>query len=311
MGRRASPESKKREPAGSRSPSHLPARPRRLSASTDSLVRAPSSPRHRARARPRDARERRAGRRVVHVVASAGSGRTTAAVQFVATRPGHHAWLTLGPGDRGPRTYRPGRPCRGRWCTSTSAEACCSAVPRRSRGRISRSPSMRSSARRRAKPSRTTRSSPTSAPRFSTRSRRRGRRCDSQRGAPHGEPARPGALLAIPQGDAVLSAIRRHHLADGPGSGRVGRRRHLRRAAWRRPSGRTSAVCAARRRRTSCDTPDAEHRPHLPATPGAGCDASPGGRARTRKGRDRDLTLARAPFGAPDPRTGPATGRIA
>jgi DNA-binding SARP family transcriptional activator len=42
------------------------------------------------------------GRRVLEVVASAGSGKTTAVVQFLARRPGPRAWLTLGDADGSP-----------------------------------------------------------------------------------------------------------------------------------------------------------------------------------------------------------------
>ena len=43
------------------------------------------------------------GRRILLVVASAGSGKTTAVVQFLASRPGPRAWLTLGGRRRQPR----------------------------------------------------------------------------------------------------------------------------------------------------------------------------------------------------------------
>ena len=42
------------------------------------------------------------GRLILQVVASAGSGKTTAVVQFVASRPGPRAWLTLGEADGSP-----------------------------------------------------------------------------------------------------------------------------------------------------------------------------------------------------------------
>lgn len=55
------------------------------------------------RGRVTDALERAArGRRVLQVVASAGSGKTTAVVQFVTSRPGPVAWLTLGEADGSP-----------------------------------------------------------------------------------------------------------------------------------------------------------------------------------------------------------------
>ena len=45
------------------------------------------------------------GRQILHVVATAGSGKTTAAVHFVASRPGPHAWLTLGEADGSPGRF--------------------------------------------------------------------------------------------------------------------------------------------------------------------------------------------------------------
>lgn len=45
------------------------------------------------------------GRRVLQVVASAGSGKTTAVVQFIASRPGPQAWLTLGEADGSPGRF--------------------------------------------------------------------------------------------------------------------------------------------------------------------------------------------------------------
>ncbi len=55
------------------------------------------------RARVIDAVARAAtGRRVLQVVAPAGSGKTTAVVQYLATRPGPRAWLTLGEADGSP-----------------------------------------------------------------------------------------------------------------------------------------------------------------------------------------------------------------
>ncbi len=45
------------------------------------------------------------GRRVLQVVASAGSGKTTAVVQFIASRPGPQAWLTLGESDGSPGRF--------------------------------------------------------------------------------------------------------------------------------------------------------------------------------------------------------------
>lgn len=42
------------------------------------------------------------GKRVLQVVASAGSGKTTAVVQFLASRPGPRAWLTLGEAEGSP-----------------------------------------------------------------------------------------------------------------------------------------------------------------------------------------------------------------
>ena len=58
------------------------------------------------RARVIDAlREAARGRRVLQVVASAGSGKTTAVVQFVASRPGPQAWLTLGEADGSPGRF--------------------------------------------------------------------------------------------------------------------------------------------------------------------------------------------------------------
>lgn len=44
-------------------------------------------------------------RRVLQVVASAGSGKTTAVVQFIASRPGPQAWLTLGEADGSPGRF--------------------------------------------------------------------------------------------------------------------------------------------------------------------------------------------------------------
>lgn len=45
------------------------------------------------------------GRSILLVVASAGSGKTTAVVQFAATRPGPRAWLTLGEADDSPGRF--------------------------------------------------------------------------------------------------------------------------------------------------------------------------------------------------------------
>ncbi len=45
------------------------------------------------------------GRRVLKVVASAGSGKTTAVVEFLASRPGPRAWLTVGEGDGSPGRF--------------------------------------------------------------------------------------------------------------------------------------------------------------------------------------------------------------
>ncbi len=45
------------------------------------------------------------GHRVLEVVASAGSGKTTAAVQFLASRDGPRAWLTLGEADGSPGRF--------------------------------------------------------------------------------------------------------------------------------------------------------------------------------------------------------------
>ena len=45
------------------------------------------------------------GRQILQVVASAGSGKTTAVVQFVASRPGLRAWLTLGEADGSPGRF--------------------------------------------------------------------------------------------------------------------------------------------------------------------------------------------------------------
>jgi len=45
------------------------------------------------------------GRQILNVVAPAGSGKTTAVVQFVAARPGPSAWLTLGDADGSPGRF--------------------------------------------------------------------------------------------------------------------------------------------------------------------------------------------------------------
>ncbi|MGE4031700.1 MAG: hypothetical protein AB7I08_15875, partial [Thermoleophilia bacterium] len=45
------------------------------------------------------------GRRILQVVASAGSGKTTAVVQFLLSRPGPRAWLTLGEADGSPGRF--------------------------------------------------------------------------------------------------------------------------------------------------------------------------------------------------------------
>ncbi len=45
------------------------------------------------------------GRRILQVTASAGSGKTTAVVQFVSSRPGPRAWLTLGEADGSPGRF--------------------------------------------------------------------------------------------------------------------------------------------------------------------------------------------------------------
>ena len=45
------------------------------------------------------------GRRILEVVASAGSGKTTAVVQFLASRDGPGAWLTLGEADGSPGRF--------------------------------------------------------------------------------------------------------------------------------------------------------------------------------------------------------------
>ena len=45
------------------------------------------------------------GRRILEVVASAGSGKTTAVVQFLASRDGPGAWLTLGDADGSPGRF--------------------------------------------------------------------------------------------------------------------------------------------------------------------------------------------------------------
>ena len=58
------------------------------------------------RGRVMEAFERAArGRRILQVVASAGSGKTTAVVQFVAARPGPQAWLSLGEADGSPGRF--------------------------------------------------------------------------------------------------------------------------------------------------------------------------------------------------------------
>jgi DNA-binding SARP family transcriptional activator len=55
------------------------------------------------RGRVVDALERAAdGRRILQVVAPPGSGKTTAVVQLLGSRPGPHAWLTLGAADGSP-----------------------------------------------------------------------------------------------------------------------------------------------------------------------------------------------------------------
>ncbi|WP_217923043.1 BTAD domain-containing putative transcriptional regulator [Miltoncostaea oceani] len=46
-----------------------------------------------------------ADRNILQVVASAGSGKTTAVVQYVASRPGPRAWLTLGEADGSPGRF--------------------------------------------------------------------------------------------------------------------------------------------------------------------------------------------------------------
>ena len=45
------------------------------------------------------------GRRILLVVAPAGSGKTTAVVQLLRSRPGPHAWLSLGESDDGPGRF--------------------------------------------------------------------------------------------------------------------------------------------------------------------------------------------------------------
>ena len=45
------------------------------------------------------------GRRILLVVAPAGSGKTTAVAQLVRARPGPHAWLSLWESDDGPGRF--------------------------------------------------------------------------------------------------------------------------------------------------------------------------------------------------------------